>query len=196
MQDRRVIGLRWSDINFNDNYIEINHSITYFPRHDKNYKCEFRISLPKTDSGIRQIPMLDKVREVLLQEKEYQEKTGIRCITEIDGMKGFIFFNRYGFVHKPSSLNKEIHRIVINYNAAEEVRASREGRRPRLVPDFSCHITRHTFCSRLCENETNVKVIQQVMGHKDIRTTLDIYAEVFEAKKQEVFKELNSQKVL
>ena len=143
-----VIGLRWSDINFNDNYIEINHSITYFPRHDKNYKCEFRISLPKTDSGIRQIPMLDKVREVLLQEKEYQEKTGIRCITEIDGMKGFIFFNRYGFVHKPSSLNKEIHRIVINYNAAEEVRASREGRRPRLVPDFSCHITRHTFCSR------------------------------------------------
>ncbi|MFQ7023415.1 MAG: tyrosine-type recombinase/integrase [Lachnospira pectinoschiza] len=25
---------------------------------------------------------------------------------------------------------------------------------------------RHTFASRFCENETNVKVIQEVMGHR------------------------------
>jgi hypothetical protein len=33
------------------------------------------------------------------------------------------------------------------------------------------------------------------MGHKEIQTTLDIYAEVSEAKRQEVFKELNSKNV-
>lgn len=65
-----------------------------------------------------------------------------------------------------------------------------------LLPRFSCHITRHTFCSRLCENETNVKVIQEVMGHKDIQTTLDIYAEVSNQKKREVFEQLNSKGVL
>ena len=74
--------------------------------------------------------------------------------------------------------------------------ASREGREPLIIPRFSCHITRHTFCSRLCEKETNVKVIQQVMGHKVIQTTLDIYAEVSEAKKQEVFKKLNDEDLL
>lgn len=36
-----------------------------------------------------------------------------------------------------------------------------------------------------CENETNLKVIQSVMGHVDIGTTMNIYAEVSEAKKNQ-----------
>ena len=36
---------------------------------------------------------------------------------------------------------------------------------------------RHTFASRFCENETNIKVIQEVMGHADVSTTMNIYAE-------------------
>ena len=51
-----------------------------------------------------------------------------------------------------------------------------------LLPDFSAHHLRHTFCTRLCEKETNLKVIQSVMGHKDIQTTMDIYAEATEEK--------------
>lgn len=46
------------------------------------------------------------------------------------------------------------------------------------------HCIRHTFCTRLCEKEMNVKTIQVIMGHKDIQTTLDIYADVTEATKQ------------
>ena len=56
-----------------------------------------------------------------------------------------------------------------------------------LLPDFSAHSLRHTFCTRLCERETNLKIIQSIMGHKDIRTTMDIYAEATEEKKQETF---------
>ena len=48
----------------------------------------------------------------------------------------------------------------------------------------------NTFCTRLCENETNLKVIQTVMGHKDIQTTMDIYADCTEEKKQEVIKKM------
>ena len=47
---------------------------------------------------------------------------------------------------------------------------------------------RHTFCSRLCENETNIKVIQDVMGHASIETTMNIYAEVTNEKKKEALK--------
>ena len=54
----------------------------------------------------------------------------------------------------------------------------------RGIPDFTGHHMRHTFCSRLCEGETNIKVIQAIMGHKDIQTTLDIYTEVSEKKKR------------
>ena len=92
-------------------------------------------------------------------------------------------------------MNREIKRIVDDHNAREEVMAARERREPLIIPRFSCHVTRHTFCTRLCESETNIKVIQTVMGHKDIRTTLEIYAEVSERKKQEVFEELNNSNV-
>ena len=187
-----IIGLRWKDVDFENNTISINHNITYYPRVDNQYKCEFEVSLPKTKAGIRSVPMLEKVREAFLQEKDCQEEYGYHCIVELDGMSDFIFCNRYGNLHNPAGINREIKRIVDDYNAQEEVRAKREGRPAIILPRFSCHITRHTFCSRLCENETNVKVIQSVMGHKDIQTTLDIYAEVSERKRQEVFKELNN----
>ena len=188
-----IIGLRWEDLNFEDNTISINHNVTYYPRSDKSFKCEFRVSLPKTESGIRTVPMLDKVRETFIAEKEYQQENDCGCMVELDGMSGFIFSNRFGSLHNPAGINRAIKRIVDDHNAREEVNARREGRRPVIIPRFSCHITRHTFCSRLCENETNVKVIQQVMGHKDIQTTLDIYAEGSEAKRQEVFKKLNNE---
>ena len=45
------------------------------------------------------------------------------------------------------------------------------------ISRFSCHIFRHTFASRFCENETSIKVIQEVMGHADVSTTMNIYAE-------------------
>ena len=79
---------------------------------------------------------------------------------------------------------------VADYNATEEVAAKKQHREAVLLPDFSAHHLRHTFCTRLCENETNLKVIQSVMGHKDIQTTMDVYAEATEQKKQESFERL------
>ena len=50
---------------------------------------------------------------------------------------------------------------------------------------------RNTFCTRFCENETNLKVIQSIMGHSDITTTMDIYADATPEKKQEIMANLN-----
>ena len=76
------------------------------------------------------------------------------------------------------------------HNAREQIVALREKREPVIIPHFSCHHLRHTFCSRLCETETNIKVIQEVMGHANVETTLDIYAEVNYAKKKESLENL------
>ena len=47
-----------------------------------------------------------------------------------------------------------------------------------LLPHFSCHSLRHTFTTRMCEAGVNIKVIQDALGHSDISTTLNIYADV------------------
>ena len=185
-----AIGIRWEDVNFEKRIISINHSLVYYSREFKEHPmCTFSISLPKTEAGIRFIPMMDAVYDALRAELADQQENGFNE-TEIDGMKGFIFMNRFGYVHNPQSINRAIKRIYESYNAEEVVNASKQHREPVLIPHFSCHHLRHTFCSRFCENETNLKVIQSIMGHANIETTMDIYAEVTDAKKQEAIENL------
>lgn len=185
-----AIGIRWEDISFEKRLININHSLVYYSREYKEHPmCTFSISLPKTEAGIRVIPMMDAVYEALQKELSEQQEKGFNK-TEIDGMKGFIFMNRFGNVHNPQAINRAIKRIYESYNAEEVVKAAQEHREPLLIPHFSCHHLRHTFCSRFCENETNLKVIQSIMGHANIETTLDIYAEVTEMKKHESIQQL------
>ena len=176
------------DLDYDRRTISINHSLTYYPT-GENRSSAMHISKPKTEAGIRTIPMLDSVKDAFEMLYEEQKENGWNDV-EIDGMTGFVFCNRFGNVPNPQSVNRTIKRIVADYNATEEVNAKKEHREPMLLPDFSAHHLRHTFCTRLCENETNLKVIQSVMGHKDIQTTMDIYAEATEEKKQESFERL------
>ncbi len=183
-----ALGLRWQDLDFENRVISINHSLVYYQTRVSK-KCMLRVSLPKTEAGIRTIPMLDIVKDAFEMLYEEQEENGFNE-TEIDGMTGFIFCNRFGGVPNPQTVNHTIKRILNQYNADEVVRAKKERREPIILPDFSCHHLRHTFCTRLCEHETNLKVIQAIMGHKNIETTMDIYAEATEEKKRESFENL------
>ena len=196
MRVGEAVALRWNDVSFSENHITVEHSVSYTPRAEIDFRCEYQITAPKTEAGCRTIPMLDAVSDVLTDERERQRETGETCRAELGGFTGFVFFNRFGGLLNQNSINKVIKRIVNGYNAKEEVRAKREHRDPVVIPQFSCHVARHTFCTRLCENETNIKFIQTVMGHKNIETTLQIYAEVTERKKQEVARQLNNQDVL
>ena len=184
------LGLRWQDLDFEKRTISINHSLVYYPE-GSSRRSILKVSKPKTEAGIRIIPMLDIVYDAFQMELEEQEETGYNQI-EIDGMTGFIFTNRNGSAPNPQTVNRTIKRIISSYNADEVVRAKRQRREPVILPDFSCHHLRHTFCTRLCENETNLKVIQAIMGHRNIETTMDIYAEATEQKKQESIERLSS----
>lgn len=183
-----ALGLRWQDLDYDKRTISINHSLSYYQKPESN-KSVLRISKPKTEAGIRTIPMLDIVKDAFEMLYEEQLENGFNE-SEIDGMSGFIFCNRFGTVPNPQTVNHTIKRIANSYNADEVVRAKKERRGPIILPNFSCHHLRHTFCTRLCENETNLKVIQSIMGHRNIETTMDIYAEATEEKKQESFENL------
>ena len=187
MRIGECIGLRWKDVDFKHRNINVNHAVTYYTRREK--VC-FGVSKPKTEAGTRLIPMMDTVYDALKNEYDRQKKDGF-CVAEVDGMNGFIFSNRNGSLHNPHCINSAIKRISESHNAREIIDAKKEHREPVIIPHFSAHHLRHTFCSRLCENETNVKVIQEIMGHANIETTLDIYTEINYSKKQESLEELS-----
>ena len=183
-----ALGLRWDDLDYERRTININHSLVYYPVGENRSSIQ-HISKPKTDAGIRTIPMLDAVKDAFEMLREEQKESGWSDV-EIDGMTGFVFCSRFGNVPNPQSVNRAIKRIIADYNEGEEAASKKQHRNAVLLPDFSAHNLRHTFCTRLCEKETNLKVIQSVMGHKDIQTTMDIYAEATEQKKQESFERL------
>lgn len=184
-----MISLRWEDIDFEKGFIEINHAVSYYPTKGSR-SAKLHVHFPKTQAGIRKIPMVEIVKDALLMAKEEQEEEGV-VQPVLEGLTGFVFLNRYGDIMNPQSVNRIIKRIVNNYNHEEELDAAREHREPFLLPPFSCHILRHTFATRLCESCTNYKVIQTVMGHKQIETTLDIYADGSDEKNKDVFDELS-----
>lgn len=183
-----IVGLRWKDVNMKENYISINHGISYYQR--ETNECYFAVSTPKTKAGTRIIPMLKEVKQALLDEKSFQKECGIKCEVSYDGYTDFIFLNRFGNVHNPQTINRAIKRIIFAYNKQEFDKAEKENREPLLLPNFSCHNLRHTFATRYCENETNLKVIQEILGHKDIATTMEVYVEATKEKKLQSFTEL------
>ena len=187
MRIGECLGLRWEDLNFENRTISVNHNLSERPYDDGT--CTKHIQTPKTKAGSRTIPMIDEVFDAFLQEYEMQKCMGYRSET-IDGYTNFVFLITGGSVLSASSVNRAIHGITDSYNAEETKKAKEEKRDPVLIPNFSAHSLRHTFCTRICENESNLKVIQSVMGHSDITTTMDIYAEATDEKKQEIMANL------
>ena len=119
----------------------------------------------------------------------YQQLIGLECKVTIDGYTDFIFLNRDGGTFYQGSLNKTIRRIIRDCN--DEVLQKGE-ENPVLLPHFSCHSLRHTFTTRMCEAGVNIKVMQDTLGHADISTTLNIYADVTKELKKEEFDGLDA----
>ena len=187
MRIGECLGLRWCDLDFEERTIDINHNLVH--RRVSKEGETVHINTPKTKAGERTIPMIQQVYDAFLEEYELQRLTGF-CKQEIEGYNGFVFCSSNGTVTLPQEVNRAIHNIVADYNKEETARAKKEKRDPVLLPEFSAHHLRHTFCTRFCENENNLKVIQAVMGHKDIQTTMDIYADCTEDKKKEVIQKI------
>lgn len=179
-------GLRWCDIDLDNGMVDVNHTLVYYCHRNEVEKngCYFNVNTPKTETSTRQVPMMDFVKEAFLKEKEYQENLGVECKAIVDGYTDFVFVNRFGNVQHQGTLNKAIRRIIRDCN--DEVLMKGEDD-PVLLPHFSCHTLRHTFTTRMCEAGVNVKVIQDTLGHADIATTLNIYADVTKELKQTEF---------
>lgn len=182
-----ALGLRWDDCDFQSGIIHVSHNLVY--RVQDSGHCEYHITTPKTKAGERIVPMFEDVKNTLLREYRRQQEDGFNDF-EVDGYTNFIFRNRFNEPLNPFVVNRAIERMIRDANMIEEEVAKAEHREPILLPHFSCHHLRHTFCTRLCENEPNIKVIQEIMGHKNIETTMDVYNEATQEKKLESFANL------
>jgi len=124
------------------------------------------------------LPVVESIKEEYLIARAKKFKS-----QKIDGYTDFVFTQQTGTVYTAMRLDCALRKIVTSYNMEETLIAEYEHRKPFLLPHISNHMLRHTFCTRLCERDVNIKVIQTIMGHASIKITMDIYAEISEEKK-------------
>ena len=182
-----AVGLRWCDIDLDNGMIDVNHTLIYY-RHAVN-GCYCNVHSPKTSNGVRTVPMLQFVKEAFQEELQRQLAAGIHCQATVDGYTDFIFVNRFGQPQHQGTLNKALRRIIRDCNDEILLKGKRN---PLLLPHFSCHSLRHTFTTRMCAAGANIKVIQDALGHADVSTTLNIYADATRDLKKSEFASFES----
>lgn len=120
---------------------------------------------PKSEAGVRSIPLLAVLRRFLEDELERTGRSG----------EDRIFGRAAREVFYPSTVEYRAKRAWRLHNQAERERAEAEDREPELLTILTFHECRHTFASLLIDTGANAKAIQVVMGHSKIQTTFDIY---------------------
>ena len=170
-----ISGLTWDDLDMQKGEVSVTHQLIY-----KNFGegCRFYKETPKTESGIRTIPMTRRVRQAFHEQKKQQFLLGIDRSIEVEGLKGFVFTSKSGAPLAPNAINNVLKNIVDAYNKREEKLAQGEKRKAQYLPHISAHNLRHTGCTRMAEAGMDPKVLQYVMGHKDIGVTMGVYNHV------------------
>ena len=150
-------GLTDSDIDFENRTINVNHQLQY------SGKKSYRIETPKTENGIRKIPMSDRVLKALQRVVQNRRKSDFT----VDGYTGFLFLTRNGTPQNYINYDIMLRKLVEEYNKKHE----------EVLPVVTTpHTLRHTFCTNMANTGMNPKALQYLIGHANITMTLNYYA--------------------
>ena len=173
MRIGEILALTWKDIDFKNSTIHVNKTLCKLCDYVKQGgKMRFTITTPKTVSSVRDVPMLGKVKEALLEQRKNRDK--LNSIS-IDGYTDFVFTGRTGNVFYAENIRAAIKHIVGRMNREENEAAEAEGREPIVFEDFTPHCMRHTFATRCYEKGVKEKVVQKILGHSKLDMTLNVY---------------------
>lgn len=183
-----MIGLTWDAIDWNNCTLTVNKALEF--RHKQHV---WRAGPPKTQTSYRTIPLTNRAYDILLKLKEMRKiqklsKESEQELTYTDRKTGqtaslvlseLVFINfRTGMPAKNSSYDTHLYKLC-----------EKAG-----IPPFCMHTLRHTYATRAIESGMQPKVLQRLLGHASIQTTMDTYVHVTDDSMQKAIKQFEKRK--
>ena len=168
MRNGELRGLQWSDIDFKNRVIHVNHTLNYAK--DKGHYLDE----PKTKCSKRVIPMIDQCYELLRKLYGLWRNQTIISIKQDD----FVF--SYG--------RDKLTRERVTYELNKVIKQMND--KGCVIEHISCHCFRHTFATRAVENGMQPQVLKTIMGHSSLAVTMDLYSHVLPNIKVEEMKRI------
>lgn len=170
MRRGECLALTWEDINFKENTIDVNKTIS---QGINSYQV---INPPKTKKSMRKIIMDQKTMDYLYKWKMEQRKQMLNYGFNTLNKKQMLFTTRNNTMLPLSSPSKWLKLVIAKYD----------------LPSIKIHGFRHSHTSALFASGATIKEVQERLGHEDAQTTLNVYTHVTSNQNKDVVVKLES----
>jgi len=152
-----LYGLTFKDVDLQNRRIYVKQQLY------KTKSGEYRVSTPKSESGIRTVPLSFEACSAISRVIRNRPKPKIELL--IGNSTGFLFLDRF-------SRPKTAHHLEAYMRMMNKKYTQMFGNNmPKVTP----HVLRHTFCTNLYQAGIDPKSLQYIMGHSTFDITLSLY---------------------
>ncbi|BDH61832.1 hypothetical protein MTP04_19620 [Lysinibacillus sp. PLM2] len=153
MRRGEILGLKWSDIDFNKKTLSVNRSLVHVPN------VGYVLTPPKTKHSKRQVPIPNFVINELIRHKNSQDEW-IELVGPLYNDNDLVICTNTGAFQDPRNVVRVMKRIIKNSG----------------VTNIRFHDIRHTHASILIDQGVDIVKISKRLGHANPRITLEVYA--------------------